>query len=240
MKNDAGTLKNHPVVSHEQWLAARTKFLAKEKEFTRLRDQLSQQRRELPWEAVTKKYVFEGPDGKQTLPELFDGRSQLVVYHFMFAPDWDAGCPHCSHWADNFNGVIVHLNHRDVTMIAVSHAPYKKLAAYKKRMGWSFKWVSSSETDFNFDYYVSFTPEQLAKKEAFYNYTKQDSGSPEREGASVFYKDPSGNVFHTYSTYARGIDILNVDYHYLDLVPKGRDEGGRGPFWVRRHDEYER
>jgi len=240
MKNDGGTLKNHPVVSHEQWLTARTAFLAKEKEFTRLRDQLSQQRRELPWEAVTKKYVFEGPDGKQTLSELFDGRSQLVVYHFMFAPDWEAGCPHCSHWADNFNGIIVHLNHRDATMIAVSHAPYKKLAAYKKRMGWSFKWVSSAETDFNFDYYVSFTPEQSAKKEAFYNYAKQDPGSPEREGASVFYKDPSGSVFHTYSTYARGIDILNVDYHYLDLVPKGRDEGGRGPFWVRRHDEYER
>ena len=240
MKNDGGTLKDHPVVSHEQWLRARTAFLAKEKEFTRLRDQLSQQRRELPWEAVTKKYVFEGPDGKQTLPELFDGRSQLVVYHFMFAPGWEAGCPHCSRWADNFNGIIVHLNQRDVTMIAVSHAPYKKLAAYRERMGWNFKWVSSAETDFNFDYYVAFTSEQLAKKEAFYNFTKQDPGSPEREGASVFYKDPAGNVFHTYSAYARGIDMLNVDYHYLDLVPKGRDEGGRGPFWVRRHDEYER
>ncbi|HTC92865.1 MAG TPA: thioredoxin family protein [Terriglobales bacterium] len=240
MKSDAGNLKNHPVVSHEQWLTARTAFLAKEKEFTRLRDQLSQQRRELPWEAVTKNYVFEGPDGKQTLPQLFDGRSQLVVYHFMFSPDWEAGCPHCSHWADNFNGIIVHLNHRDVTMIAVSHAPYKKLAAYKKRMGWNFKWVSSFDTDFNYDYFVSFTPEQLAKKEMFYNYTKQDTGVGEREGASVFYKDPSGEMFHTYSTYARGIDMLNVDYHYLDLVPKGRDEDGRGPFWVRRHDEYER
>ena len=240
MKSDAGNLKNHSVVSHEQWLTARKAFLAKEKEFTRLRDQLSQQRRELPWEAVTKNYVFEGPDGKQTLPELFDGRSQLVVYHFMFAPDWEAGCPHCSHWADNFNGIIVHLNHRDVTMIAVSHASYKKLAAYKKRMEWNFKWVSSFDTDFNYDYFVSFTPEQLAKKEMFYNYTKQDTGVEEREGASVFYKDPSGEMFHTYSTYARGIDMLNVDYHYLDLVPKGRDEGGRGPFWVRRHDEYER
>jgi len=157
MKNDIAVgIKNHPVVSHEVWLSARKEFLTKEKEFTQLRDELSQQRRELPWEAVDKNYIFEGPKGKQTLPELFDGRSQLIVYHFMFDPSWEAGCPHCSFWADNFNGIIMHLNQRDATMIAVSRAPYGKLAAYEKRMGWNFKWVSSSETDFNFDYHVSF------------------------------------------------------------------------------------
>ena len=228
----------HKIVTANEWIEARRRLLAREKEFTRLRDQLSQERRELPWELVTKPYVFEGPDGKQTLPQLFDGRSQLIVYHFMFGPDWEAGCPHCSRWADNFNGIIVHLNQRDVTMIAVSRAPYSKLAAYKKRMNWSFKWVSSSETDFNFDYHVSFTPEEVARKEAFYNFTAQDPGVSEREGVSVFYKDTTGAVFHAYSTYARGIDMMSVDYQYLDLVPKGRDEGDRGPFWVRRHDEY--
>jgi predicted dithiol-disulfide oxidoreductase (DUF899 family) len=232
--------KQHKVVSPKDWIAARKALLVKEKEFTRLGDQLNQKRRDLPWEAVTKKYVFEGPDGKQTLPELFDGRSQLIVYHFMFGPDWDAGCKHCSFWADNFNDIIVHLNHRDVTMLAVSRAPYNKLAAYKRRMGWNFKWVSSGETDFNFDYYVSFTPEKEVKKKAFYNYKNQDPDSSDREGVSVFYKDPKGNIFHTYSTYARGIDMVNTAYHYLDLVPKGRDEGDEGPSWLRRRDEYER
>jgi predicted dithiol-disulfide oxidoreductase (DUF899 family) len=230
----------HKIVSSDAWLEARKKLLLKEKEFTRLRDQLSQQRRDLPWEAVDKPYLFEGPGGKETLPALFDGRSQLIVYHFMFAPDWDAGCPHCSRWADSFNGITVHLNHRDVTMIAVSRAPYKKLAAYRKRMGWNFKWVSSADTDFNFDFHVSFTADELVKKKALYNFKSQDPDVSEREGVSVFYKDQAGRVFHTYSTYARGIDMLNTDYHYLDLVPKGRDEGDRGPFWVRRHDEYDR
>jgi predicted dithiol-disulfide oxidoreductase (DUF899 family) len=231
---------NHKVVSSDEWIEARKQLLIKEKEFTHLRDQLSEERRAMPWEAIKKAYVFEGPDGRQTLPELFDGRSQLIVYHFMFGPGWEAGCPHCSHWADNFNDIIVHLNQRDVTMIAVSRAPYSNLAAYRKRMGWTFKWFSSGDTDFNFDYHVSFTPEELAKKEAFYNYAVQDPGISEREGVSVFCKDVTGSVFHTYSTYARGIDMLNVDYHYLDLVPKGRDEAGRGPYWVRRHDEYNR
>ena len=230
----------HKVVSSEKWMAARKKLLAKEKQLTRLADKLSRERRALPWEAVTKDYVFDGPNGRETLAQLFDGRSQLVVYHFMFGPDWDAGCPHCSRWADNFNGIIVHLNQRDVTMIAVSRAPYEKLAAYRKRMGWTFKWLSSEGTDFNFDYHVSFTPDETAKKKAFYNFKLQDPGVSDREGASVFYKDADGRLFHTYSTYARGIDMLNVDYHYLDLVPKGRDEGDRGPFWVRRHDEYGR
>ena len=234
------TIQDHPVVSHEEWLAARTAFLAKEKEFTRLRDELNRQRRELPWEIVDKDYVFEGADGKQTLLELFDGRSQLIVYHFMFDPSWDAGCPHCSFWADNFNGIVVHLNQRDATMIAVSRAPYPKLAAYQKRMGWNFKWVSSFGTDFNFDYRVSFTADELEKKAPVYNFKTIRPGMPEREGASVFYKDPAGRVFHTYSTYARGIDMLNTAYHYLDLAPKGRDEGDRNQFWVRRHDEYQR
>lgn len=233
-------IQDHPVVSHEEWLAARTAFLAKEKEFTRLRDELNRQRRELPWESVDKEYIFEGADGKQTLPELFEGRSQLIVYHFMFDPAWEAGCPHCSFWADNFNPIVVHLNQRDVTTIAVSRAPYPKLAAYQKRMGWDFKWVSSSGTDFNFDYRVSFTAAELEKKEAVYNFATLKPGMPEREGASVFYKDPAGRLFHTYSTYARGIDMLNTAYHYIDLAPKGRDEGERNQFWVRRHDEYER
>ena len=233
-------IENHPVVSHEEWLAARTEFLAREKEFTRLRDELNRQRRELPWEIVEKEYVFEGAGGKQTLPELFDGRSQLMVYHFMFEPGWEAGCPHCSFWADNFDPIVVHLNQRDVTMIAVSRAPYAKLAAYQKRMGWDFKWVSSSGTDFNFDYRVSFTADELEKKEAVYNFKTIRPGMAEREGASVFYKDSEGRVYHTYSTYARGIDMFNTAYHYIDLAPKGRDEGARTQFWVRRHDEYGR
>ncbi len=232
----------HKIVSSEEWLKARQRLLAKEKEFTRLRDELSRERRELPWEAVTKDYVFDGPDGKQTLAELFEGRSQLIVYHFMFAPDWDAGCAHCSFWADNFNDVIVHLNHRDVTMVAVSRAPYAKLAAYEKRMGWTFKWVSSFGSDFNFDYHVSFTPEALAKGEVLYNFTPRKLSMPEREGMSVFYRDETGRIFHTYSAQSRGIDMFNTAYHYLDAVPKGRDEAGHDfpQFWVRRHDEYGR
>jgi predicted dithiol-disulfide oxidoreductase (DUF899 family) len=234
--------QNHKVASRDEWIEARKQLLIKEKEFTRLRDQLSQERRDLPWEAVSKEYVFEGPNGKQTLPELFDGRSQLIVYHFMFDPSWDAGCAHCSFWADNFNGIVVHLNQRDVTMIAVSRAPHSKLAAYEKRMGWNFKWVSSHDTDFNFDYHVSFTPEELARKEAFHNFTTQTPPGSETVGISVFYKDETGKVYHTYSTYMRGVDMVNGAYHYLDLVPKGRDEAGqRNPqFWVRRHDEYGR
>ena len=229
------------IVSEEEWVEARKALLKKEKEFTILRDRLSQQRRDLPWIGVNKEYVFEGPSGKHTLSELFDGRSQLIVYHFMFDPSWEAGCPSCSFWADNFNGIIAHLNQRDVTMVAVSRAPYSKLAAYHKRMGWDFKWVSSYDTVFNLDYDVSFTPEELVKKEAFYNFGIQDPFSPEREGVTVFYKDSAGKVFYTYSAYARGIDMLNVAYHYLDLVPKGRDEAGHDfpQFWVRRHDEYD-
>jgi predicted dithiol-disulfide oxidoreductase (DUF899 family) len=225
----------HQVVSHDEWIAARTAFLAKEKEFTHQRDALNQQRRDLPWERVEKQYVFDGPKGKETLADLFDGRSQLIVYHFMFPPEWDAGCPHCSFWADNFNDVIVHINHRDASMVAISRAPLSKLEAYEKRMGWSFKWLSSAGTDFNEDLGVAFNdPEH-----AFYNYTTQNVGMTDREGVSVFYKDDDGGIFHTYSAYARGIDMMNTAYHYIDITPKGRDEGGRSQYWVRRHDEYE-
>jgi predicted dithiol-disulfide oxidoreductase (DUF899 family) len=233
-------LGNHKVVSLNEWLDARKQFLIQEKEFTRLRDQLSQQRRELPWVKVEKNYVFEGPGGKTTLLELFEGRSQLVVYHFMFAPDWEEGCPSCSFWADNFNEVGVHLNHRDVTLVAISRAPWEKLEAFKRRMGWNFKWLSSGNNDFNYDYHVSFTPEAL-KGQVEYNYAKQE-GYSDLPGVSVFYKNGNGNTYHTYSAYARGIDILNTAYHYLDLVPKGRDEADQKPHsqaWVRYHDKYD-
>ena len=227
----------HEVVSHDAWLAARTALLAREKEFTRARDALSRERRDLPWEAVPKPYAFDSPRGRLSLADLFEDRSQLIVYHFMFPPEWDEGCPHCSFWADNFDPVIVHLNARDVTMVAVSRAPLAKLEAYRRRMGWSFHWVSSHDSDFNHDFGVSFTPEQVAEG-AVYNYTRQKVG-PEREGMSVFVKDADGAVFHTYSAYARGIDLFNTAYNYLDTVPRGRDEEGRPPqFWVRRHDEY--
>jgi len=235
-------MENHKVVSREEWLGARKEYLAKEKEFTRLRDQLSQQRRNLPWERVDKHYVFEGPNGKETLAELFAGKSQLIVYHFMFDPTWDAGCKSCSFWADNFNGIDVHLQHRDVTFLAISRAPYSKLAAYKKRMGWSFKWLSSFENDFNYDYYVSFTAKEVAQGSAYHNYTMAEPFGPETVGISVFYQDESRHVFHTYSCYSRGVDMLNGAYHYLDLAPKGRDEADQGPnpqAWVRRHDEYD-
>lgn len=242
MTNDSSdSIKNHSVVSHEEWLAARTAFLAKEKEFTRLRDELSRQRRTLPWERVGKQYVFDGPNGRETLTELFENRSQLVVYHFMFPPDWDEGCLHCSFWADNFNGIDVHLNHRDVAFVVISRAPLAKIEPFKKRMGWSFKWVSSSSSDFNYDYQASFTPAEVQTGTAFYNYVKTDPGLTDREGISVFHKDENGAVFHTYSCYARGIDMMNAAYHYLDLVPKGRDEEGLedSQAWVRHHDRYE-
>ena len=235
-------MENHKVVSRDQWIEARKQLLAKEKEFTRLRDQLSQQRRELPWERADKEYVFEGPNGKETLSQLFAGKSQLIVYHFMFDPTWEAGCKSCSFWADNFNGIDVHLKHRAVSFLAISRAPFAKLAAYKKRMGWSFKWMSSFGTDFNYDYYVSFTPEDVAKGSAYWNYQRQKPFEAETVGISVLYKDPSGAVFHTYSCYSRGVDMLNGAYHYIDLTPKGRDEGEQGAnpqAWVRRHDEYE-
>lgn len=229
---------NHAVVSHEEWLAARRALLEQERAFTKQCDEMSRLQRNLPWERVTKDYVFDGPHGRASLADLFAGRSQLVIYHFMFHPDDKAGCPHCSLRADGFGGAIPHLAQRDVTMVVVSHAPYAKLAEYQRRMGWTFTWISSGGSTFNADYQVSFTPEEVASKRAFYNFTLRDPKAREREGHSIFYKDASGAVFHTYSCYDRGNDKLNIHYHYLDLVPKGRDEGARGPFWVRRRDEY--
>lgn len=228
------------VVSGDEWLQARKELLVKEKQFTRLRDQLSQARRALPWEKVDKEYVFESPTGKQTLADLFDGRSQLIVYHFMYGPDWDEGCPSCSFWADNFNGIDIHLRHRDITMVAVSRAPLKTLDAYKKRMGWNFKWVSSLDTDFNFDFHVSFTPDEMEKGEMNYNYETRKFPSEEGPGISVFYKNEQGDVFHTYSCFSRGLDMLNGAYHYMDLAPKGRDEDDL-PYsmaWLSRRDQY--
>jgi predicted dithiol-disulfide oxidoreductase (DUF899 family) len=233
-------MTQHRIVSRADWLAARTEHLAREKEFTRLRDELSRARRELPWVKIDKEYVFDTPAGRKTLAELFEGRSQLIVYHFMFSPDWSEGCPSCSFWADNFAGVIVHLNHRDVTMIAVSRAPLAKLLVYRERMGWNFEWVSSLGSDFNRDFGVTFTPEEIEKGETFYNYRMSKSRMEELPGISVFYRSENGEVFHTYSCYARGLDMLNGAYHYLDLVPKGRDEDGL-PYsmaWLRRHDKY--
>jgi len=230
----------HKVVSKDDWLKARKKLLAKEKKFLRMQDSMSAERRSLPWVKVTKLYVFEGPDGEVTLGDLFDGRSQLIVYHFMFTSKSEAGCPHCSLRADGFNGINVHLKHRDVTMVAISRAPYQKLAAYRQRMGWSFPWVSSGDSDFNFDFNVSFTAEAMAQGTTFFNYKKQSPGNSEREGHSVFVRDERGRIFHTYSCYSRGNEPYNIHYHYLDMVPKGRDEKGRGPFWVRRHDEYDK
>ena len=230
--------EQHAVVAHDEWIDARKALLAKEKEFTRLRDDLSRQRRDLPWEVVDKEYVFEGRNGSETLSELFDGRSQLIVYHFMFDPEIDDGCKHCSFWADSFDANVVHLNACDVTMIAVSRAPYAKLAAYEQRMGWSFHWLSSFASDFNFDFGVSFTPEEQ-RTEGIYNYAPHPGIGPEREGFSVFTKDETGRIFHTYSAYARGIDMVNAAYHYLDCVPNGRGEEGLPPqHWVRRRDEY--
>ena len=233
----------HPkVVSEAEWLTARKEYLTREKEFTRLRDELSRQRRELPWEKVEKQYVFDGPNGKETLADLFGGRSQLIVYHFMFGPGWKEGCPSCSLLADHFDGAAVHLAQRDVTLAVVSRATLPEIEVFKKRMGWRFKWVSSFENDFNRDYHVSFTKDEVAKGKLNYNYSTCEFPSEEAPGASVFYTDGTGDVFHTYSSYARGLDILVGAYNFLDLVPKGRDEDGLAftMSWVRHHDRYEK
>lgn len=232
--------EHQSVVPHDAWIEARQQLLAKEKAFNRLRDELSAERRALPWERVDKAYVFDGPGGRKSLADLFDGRSQLVVYHFMLGPDWKEGCKSCSFWADNFNGIDVHLARRDVTLLAISSAPFDRIDAYKRRMGWSFKWVSSAGCDFNRDYHVTFAPDELAKGEVFYNYRWAKSSGTERPGISVFYRDRYGTIYHTYSTYARGLDMVNGAYHLLDLAPKGRDEAGLSyPMeWVRWHDKY--
>ena len=221
MASENDIVTGHQVVSHEDWLAARRELLEKEKAFTRQCDDMSRLQRSLPWEKVTKEYSFEGASGRETLSDLFADCSQLIVYHFMFHPDDKAGCPHCSLRADGFAGIGAHLNHRDVTMVVVSRAPYPRLAEYQKRMGWRFKWVSSDSSDFNFDYQASFTPQEMASKRAFYNFTMRDPLAPEREGHSIFYKDRDGGLFHTYSCYDRGNDKLNLHYHYLDSGTQG-------------------
>ena len=232
--------ENPKVVSQAEWLAARKELLQKEKQFTKLRDELSAQRRELPWEKVEKQYTFDGPNGKETLGDLFGGSSQLIVYHFMFGPGWKEGCPSCSFISDHIDASVVHLAARDVKLMVVSRAPLVEIEAFQKRMGWRFKWVSSYGSDFNYDYQVSMSKEELAKGQVYYNYTMQQFPSEERPGTSVFYKDAAGNIFHTYSSYGRGLDILIGAYNWLDLAPKGRDEEGlkHGMAWVRHHDKY--
>jgi predicted dithiol-disulfide oxidoreductase (DUF899 family) len=235
-KTELGT-----VVAPTEWLAARKELLRKEKEFTRLRDELSRQRREMPWERVEKQYVFDGPKGKETLADLFDGRSQLIVYHFMFGPGWKEGCPSCSYLADGFDGATVHLAHRDVTFLAISRAPLPEIEAFQKRMGWRFKWVSSFGNEFNRDYHVTFSNEERASGKVYYNYEMMEFPAEEGPGASVFYKNEGGEVFHTYSSYARGLDAMVSTYNWLDIAPKGRDEDGLAfsMAWVRHHDRYE-
>jgi predicted dithiol-disulfide oxidoreductase (DUF899 family) len=232
---------DHSVVSREEWIAARRELLEKEKQLTRLKDKLSQERRELPWVEVEKAYIFEGPDGKETLAGLFAGKSQLIVHHFMFSPDWQEGCVGCSFHSDHAEGALVHLENHDVSFVRVSRAPLAKIAAFNKRMGWHAKWVSSFGSDFNYDFNVSFTKDQVAQGEANYNYSKAKNAIEELPGLSVFAKDEAGNVFHTYSCFGRGDEDAVSTYVYLDLTPKGRNE--TGPHhnlmdWVRHHDKY--
>jgi predicted dithiol-disulfide oxidoreductase (DUF899 family) len=233
--------KKPTVVSPAKWLTARLALLRREKAFDRQRDQLSARRRKLPWVRVDQDYVFSTPGGKKTLAELFAGRSQLIVYHFMLGPDWEEGCRGCSYVSDHFDGAVAHLGARDVTLTAVSRAPLKKIQSFKKRMGWKFPWVSSDGTTFNFDYHVSFTPGEMASGKVQYNYGLREVGMEEMPGLSVFARDKAGHVYHTYSTYSRGLDLLIGTYNLLDLVPKGRDEDGleRSMQWVRHHDRYE-
>lgn len=230
----------HSVVSREEWLEARRALLTKEKEMTRMRDRVNAARLALPWVKVDKDYVFDTAAGKKTLADLFDGRSQLVIYHFMFGPDWEAGCPGCSFLADHLDGAIVHLNNHDVSFVCVSRAPLDKIEAYKRRMGWHFPWVSSFGSDFNFDYHVSFTREELAAGPVFYNYreTPAEQAHDELPGLSSFYRDADGTVFHTYSNYARGGEEMLGTMMILDCAPLGRNEGSTMDF-VKRHDEYD-
>jgi predicted dithiol-disulfide oxidoreductase (DUF899 family) len=234
------TIEKAKVVSPAEWLTARKELLVKEKEFSRLRDELSRQRREMPWEKVEKKYEFEGANGKETLADLFNGRNQLIVYHFMFGPGWKEGCPSCSFLADSFDGATIHLAQRDTTFVAISRATLPEIDAFKKRMGWKFKWVSSNGSDFNYDYQVSTGNGEKVDSPVYYNYALTQFPSDERPGASMFFQK-GGDVFHTYSTYARGLDILLPTYNWLDMTAKGRDEEGMKPHamaWVRHHDRY--
>ncbi|HEY8605947.1 MAG TPA: thioredoxin family protein [Noviherbaspirillum sp.] len=231
---------HHPVVSRDQWIAARKSLLAREKALTRLGDQIARERRALPWVRIDKDYVFDTPDGRRTLAELFDGRRQLLVQHFMFAPGWEQGCKSCSYMADHNDGANPHLAQRDVTLLVVSRAPLADIERFRRRMGWQFRWVSSHDSDFNRDFCVSFTPEEQARGEVYYNYVMQPFPQAEAPGVSVFYKDDAGQVFHTYSTYGRGVEVMMGTYPLLDLTPIGRNEDGLGHTmeWVRHHDRY--
>jgi predicted dithiol-disulfide oxidoreductase (DUF899 family) len=232
-------IENRKVVSPGEWLTARKKLLAKEKKFSKLRDELALERRKLPWVRIEKNYVFEGPSGRVSLADLFCGKSQLIIYHFMFGPGWKDGCPHCSFWADHYDSVNLHIGQRDTSFAVISRAPLKEIEPFKKRMGWRFKWVSSSQSDFNFDFNVSFTPAQVKSGVLPYNYGTIKMKIDEREGVSAFYRDKDGAIYHTYSSYARGIDLMNTTYNFLDLTAKGRDEKpGEAQDWVRYHDKY--
>lgn len=229
-------MTEHPVVDHAEWVERRRSFLDREKAFTRERDALAAERRALPWERVERDYTFTGPDGDVSLAGLFGTHHQLLVYHFMYPPEWDAGCPHCSFWADSFDGNTIHLAQRDISFVAVSRAPFDRIAGYRARMGWSFPWVSS-DGPFNYDLGVSFRPEEM--KQQVFNYGTLAPGFTDREAVSAFYRDDDGGIFHTYSTYGRGIDLLNSAYNFIDLSPLGRNEDPLEPqSWVRRHDEY--
>jgi predicted dithiol-disulfide oxidoreductase (DUF899 family) len=233
--------ENHSVVSRDEWVAERQTLLKHEKELTRLRDQIARERRALPWVRIDKTYVFDGPGGRRTLADLFDGRRQLLVQHFMLAPGREQGCKSCSFMADHSDGMNVHLAHRDVTFVAISRAPLTEIERFRRRMGWQFQWVSSHGTDFNRDFGVTFTPEEVAKGKLYYNYGEWPFASEEWPGISVFYKDDTGDVFHTYSTYGRGVEVMMGTYNMLDLTPKGRDEDHLNftMEWVRHHDRYE-
>jgi predicted dithiol-disulfide oxidoreductase (DUF899 family) len=234
-------MQPHRVVSREEWVEARKAHLAHEKEYTRARDRLSEERRALPWVRVDKAYWFDGPNGQVTLADLFKRRSQLVVQHFMFAPDWNEGCKSCSFWADGFERMIPHLAARDTTLVAVSRAPLGKLEAFKQRMGWTFDWLSSANSDFNYDYAVSFTPDEIQSHAQVYNFGTSGFSVEEAPGISVFYRGERGEIYHTYSCFARGLDMMNAAYHYLDLTPLGRHEEGL-PYpmdWVRHRDRYQ-
>jgi len=234
-------MTDHKIVSEAAWTEARKRLLAREKELTDLQEKIAEERRALPWVKVTKDYVFDTPQGKKTLSQLFDGRSQLIVYHFMYGPDWKEGCVGCSFLADHVDGANQHLVHHDVTLMAVSRAPLEKLLAYKKRMGWKFPWVSSAESDFNYDFHVSFTKDQIAKGDATYNFEPYSGDMEDLHGTSVFIKDKDGAIYHTYSAYARGDERSLGTYMWLDITPNGRNEGEGGNLtnWVKRHDQYE-
>ena len=233
-------MPDNKIVLRDNWLEARKALLASEKEFTRLRDELTKKRQQLPWVKIDKEYVFEGVDGKESLADLFAGRKQLLIYHFMFGPDWEEGCPSCSFWADNYNGIDLHLAQRDTTLLAISNTSFEKIDAYRKRMGWTFKWVSSLGSEFNRDFNVTFTQDEMDSGKMYYNYHMTQFPSSEGPGISVLYRGESSDIFHTYSCYARGLDMLNGAYHMLDLTPIGRNETGKGNmYWLRRRDQYE-